>query len=187
MIEKPVEIVDTWEDWEAQYAQPQDNPARYRRVTGRPPESWSNFDGMEFRVAMIRAPNYTPSSRIQITTSDQAYRFMRSTLQDEVVESFYVMVLDGKHRVLGINQVARGGQVSVEVHPANVLRPVLVASGVAFIVFHNHPSGDPEPSREDELLTSRLQQAGELMGLPILDHIIVAPGRYVSMSDRGML
>lgn len=183
MTYQPIEIVDTWEDWLG----PQDNPARYRRVTGRPPESWSNFDGMEFKVAMIRAPNYSPSSRIQITTSDQAYRFMLPTLQDEMVESFYVMVLDAKHRVLGINQVAKGGQTDVEVHPSNVLRPVLVAGGVAFLVFHNHPSGDPEPSAEDMALTDQLQKASEIMGLPMLDHIIVASGRYVSLADRGMI
>lgn len=183
MTYRPIEIVDTWEDW----LEPQDNPARYRRVTGRGPETWSNFDGMEFKVAMLRAPNYTPSSRISITTSDQAYRFMRKTLQDELVEAFYVMVLDGKHKVLGINEVARGSQTAVDVHPSNVLRPVLVAGGAAFIVFHNHPSGDPEPSHEDMALTKRLQQASEIMGLSMLDHIIVAVGRHVSLADRGML
>jgi len=182
MTYRPIEIVDTWEDWLG----PQPNPARYRRVTGRPPEAWSNFDGMEFRVAMIRAPNYTPSSKALITSSEQAYRFVLPMLQDELVESFYVMVLDGKRRVLGVNQVSRGGQTSVEVHPSNVLRPVLVAGGVAFIVVHNHPSGDPEPSHEDKLLTKRLQEASEIMGLPMLDHIVVGSGRYVSMADRGM-
>jgi DNA repair protein RadC len=75
----------------------------------------------------------------------------------------------------------------VEVHPANVLRPVLVAGGVAFIVFHNHPSGDPEPSPEDMLLTKRLMESSKIMGLPMLDHIIVASGRYVSLADRGLI
>jgi DNA repair protein RadC len=182
MTYRPIEIVDTWEDWEG----PRDNPARYRRVTGRAPETWSNFKGMEFKVAMIRAPNYTPSSRIQITSSAQAWRFMRPTLEDELVESFYVMVLDAKHRILGINEVARGGQTEVEVHPANVLRPVLTAGGVAFIVLHNHPSGDPEPSHFDMTLTRRLQGAAQIMGVPMLDHIIVAKDQYVSLADRGM-
>jgi DNA repair protein RadC len=185
MTYQPIEIVDTWEDWLG----PQDNPerARYRRASGRPPEAWSNFDGLEFKVAMIRAPNYDPSTKTRITGSERAYRFMMPTLQDEIVESFYVMVLNGKHHVLGINQVAKGGMASVEVFPANVLRPVLAAGGVAFIVFHNHPSGDPEPSAEDRALTTRLTQAANIMGLPMLDHIIVAPGRYVSLAERGML
>ena len=177
-----IEIVDTWEDWGAQ-----ENPPRYRRGTGRGPEAWSNFEGLEVRVAMVRAPNYDPSVRVQITGSEQAYRFMHPALRDEVVESFYVMILSAKHHVMGINQVAKGGQMAVEVHPANVMRPVLAAGGVAFIVFHNHPSGDPEPSSEDRILTNRLKSASEILGLPILDHIIVAPGTYVSMSDRGML
>jgi DNA repair protein RadC len=184
MTYKPIEIVDTWEDWLG----PQENPARYRRSGGRSSaEAWSNFKGLEFKVAMVRAPNYHPSSRIQITTSDQAYRFMRNTMQDEIVEAFYVMVLDGRHRILGINEVSRGGMTGVEVHPANVLRPVLVAGGVAFIVFHNHPSGDPEPSPEDMLLTKRLMESSKIMGLPMLDHIIVASGRYVSLADRGLI
>jgi DNA repair protein RadC len=89
--------------------------------------------------------------------------------------------------VLGINQVAKGSQQEVEVYPSNVLRPVLVAGGVAFIVFHNHPSGDPEPSSPDETLTRRLQQASEIMGLSMLDHIIVGSGRHVSFADRGMM
>lgn len=182
MSYRPIEIIDTWEDWGAQ-----DNPPRYRRGAGRSAQSWSNFDGLEVKVAMIRAPNYDPSKKVSILGSMDAYRFVYPILRDEIVEFFYVIVMDSRHVVLGVNQVAKGGQDSVEVFPANVLRPVLAAGGLAFIVVHNHPSGDPEPSQNDKILTERLKMAAEIMGLPMLDHIIIGSGRYVSMADRGML
>jgi DNA repair protein RadC len=96
-------------------------------------------------------------------------------------------VLDANSRVTGICEVHRGTLQTVQVHPADVLRPVLVAGASRFIVAHNHPSGRPEPSADDLALTKRLAEAAKLLGLQLLDHIIVGHKDYVALSERGVL
>ncbi|HET6420983.1 MAG TPA: JAB domain-containing protein, partial [Geobacteraceae bacterium] len=73
------------------------------------------------------------------------------------------------------------------VHPREVFSPAVRESAAAVILVHNHPSGDPEPSREDVEITRRLREAGELMGVRVLDHIIIGDGSFVSFAARGML
>lgn len=124
---------------------------------------------------------------VEIKTSADAFRILRPRLSLLDHEVFLVLVLDGRHRVMGVRQVAQGGATSVEVHPREVFAPAVRDAGAAIIVGHNHPSGDPEPSLEDRQLTVRLSQAGEIMSIPVLDHLVVGAGVYVSLADRGEL
>ncbi len=104
------------------------------------------------------------------------------------VEVFRVLLLSTRHDVLRQATVSRGGLSSAIVHPREVFRPAIVASAAAIVVVHNHPSGDPEPSAEDVAVTRRLADAGELLGIPVLDHVIVARGeRWVSLRERGVI
>ena len=73
------------------------------------------------------------------------------------------------------------------VHPREVFQEAVVSRAAAIILFHNHPSGDPEPSAEDLSLTRRLCSAGTLMGIEVLDHVVLGAGRFVSLKDRGVL
>ena len=122
-----------------------------------------------------------------IHCAEDAYRLLKAGLALLSQEVFAVLALDGKHRALGLRRVAQGSANSVEVHPREVFGPLIREGAAATIVAHNHPSGDPEPSDEDRVLTSRLGRAGELLGIPVLDHLVVGAGGYVSMAERGLL
>ncbi|MCL6562188.1 MAG: DNA repair protein RadC [Firmicutes bacterium] len=99
-------------------------------------------------------------------------------------EEFRVLYLNTKHRVLTVETVFRGGLDSVEVFPREVFRRAVAHSAAAVIVAHNHPSGDPKPSPQDRALTDRLEQAGTILGIPVLDHIIVGHGRHISLRNH---
>lgn len=122
-----------------------------------------------------------------ISCSADAYRAIKARLALLDHERFLTLALDAKHQVLAIEQVAQGSVTSVDVHPREVFAASIRQAAVAVIVAHNHPSGDPEPSRNDLQLTARLRQGGEILGIPLLDHLIVGQGRYVSLADRGLL
>jgi DNA repair protein RadC len=109
----------------------------------------------------------------------------RARLGSSPVEEFWMLALDVRHRLLFESCVARGSLTGVEVHPRDVFR-VLIRSAAASAIFcHNHPSGDPSPSRQDLELTARLRQVGELCGIGVLDHVIVASDGFVSLASRG--
>ena len=97
------------------------------------------------------------------------------------------LLLDSKHHVLRRVIVGVGTLAGVDCHPRECFREAVRSCAAAIIVAHNHPSGDAEPSMDDIALTARLRDAGILLGIPVLDHIVVAVGGYISLADRGML
>jgi DNA repair protein RadC len=111
----------------------------------------------------------------------------RARLVGAPVEEFWMVALDVRHRVLFEQCVARGSLTGVEVHPRDVFRTLIRGSAASTIFCHNHPSGDPTPSRQDLDLTARLKQVGELCGIAVLDHVIVASDGFVSLASRGYL
>ena len=102
-------------------------------------------------------------------------------------ERFLVVLLDGRHRVLRQELVSQGTLTASLVHPREVFRPALREAAAALILVHNHPSGDPTPSREDREVTVRLMRAGEILGVPVLDHVVVAERGYCSLREDGGL
>ena len=101
-------------------------------------------------------------------------------------ERFWVLLLNTRHEVLDRIELAHGGLASSPVHPREVFRAAVRAGAAAVILVHNHPSGDPTPSRADLATTTRLCRAARIMGIPVLDHLIVGDGRYVSLRERGV-
>ncbi len=99
-------------------------------------------------------------------------------------ETFHVLLLDGKHRLRRREQVSQGTLTSSLVHPREVFGPAIREGAAALIVVHNHPSGDPEPSAEDLAVTRRLVEVGRILGVPLLDHVVIADAGYVSIRDR---
>jgi len=98
-----------------------------------------------------------------------------------------VILLDTKNQVIRVETVAVGTLNSSGVEPREVFKNAIRYSAAAVILVHNHPSGDPTPSREDVTLTRRLLQVGELVGIEILDHIIVGDNKYVSLKAEKLL
>lgn len=108
---------------------------------------------------------------------------------DDDRERFWGIYTDAKYRYRFHTLVSIGSQNGSLVHPREVFGPAVREGAVALIVVHNHPSGDPEPSREDRDVTRRLVKSGELLGITLLDHVILGNGteRWVSMRERGMM
>jgi DNA repair protein RadC len=100
-------------------------------------------------------------------------------------EQVWLLVLDGRNRLRSAQRVAQGGLHGCALTPGDVLRPAVREGGSAFVLVHNHPSGDPAPSREDVAMTRLVAAAGELLGVPLLDHVIVARGGESSLLELG--
>jgi DNA repair protein RadC len=109
---------------------------------------------------------------------------MVGELRGQERESFHALLLDGKHRLRRRQRISEGTLTTSLVHPREVFAPALREGAAALIVVHNHPSGDPEPSTEDLAVTRRLIEVGKLLGIPLLDHVVVADERYVSIRER---
>lgn len=116
-----------------------------------------------------------------------AASFLMPGFGTKPLEEFGVLVLDSRNRLKRKEVVSRGSLNGSLVHPREVFREAAILQAAAIIAFHNHPSGDPTPSPEDRSLTSRLRNAGEILGIGLLDHIIVAAGRYWSFKEHGEL
>ncbi len=128
---------------------------------------------------------YEPGERLD-SPLRAAERF-RERLWDATHEHFYAIVLDARLGVIGEALVAQGGLSEVHVRPREAFRPVLDRNGCAVLFVHNHPTGDPEPSVEDIALTGRLVLAGEILGIRVVDHVVVARGGFVSLRERGQI
>jgi len=96
-------------------------------------------------------------------------------------EVFLALALDTRHRVRGEHRIAEGHLGGVEVHPRELFRPLIREGAAAALLVHNHPSGDPSPSAEDLALTERMRAAGDLVGIPVVDHVIVARDGFFSL------
>jgi DNA repair protein RadC len=115
------------------------------------------------------------------------FRHFHARLRDAQHEQFHLLLLDGRHRLLREVMASRGTLTASLVHPREVFRPALREGAAALVVVHNHPSGDPAPSVEDREVTRRLVQAGALLGVPLLDHVVVAERGWVSLREQGEL
>jgi DNA repair protein RadC len=99
-------------------------------------------------------------------------------------ESFFLVMLDARHRLLSVQLISTGSIDSTPVHPREVFSPAIRDGAAAVVVAHNHPSGDPSPSPEDRRVTDRLRATGELVGIDLLDHIVVGAERYYSFAEE---
>lgn len=126
-------------------------------------------------------------SRAQFGSPRDVAAFLLPQYGSRPVEQFGVVLLDTKHRWLRTTVLTVGTLDASIVHPREVFREATTGGAAAIVLFHNHPSGDPAPSRDDERLTDRLVRAGELMGIEVLDHLILADTRYCSFKETARL
>ncbi len=115
------------------------------------------------------------------------HRHFHPLLRDARTERFLVVLLDGRHRVLRAATISEGTLTASLVHPREVFRPALREAAAAVVLVHNHPSGDPTPSAEDREITERLGRAGEILGIRVLDHVVVAERGFASLREEGLL
>jgi DNA repair protein RadC len=139
-----------------------------------------------YRVALVRESSQ-PSMLNRINTPRNVYEIASSYLEGADREHFVVIMLDTKNQVIGINTVAIGVLASCPVHPREVFKPAILANAAGIVLVHNHPSGDPYPSQDDLLLTSRLKEAGEVLGIQVVDHVILGYANYASLKERGQI
>lgn len=125
--------------------------------------------------------------RPRIKSAEDAAHLLMDRLRYEWQELFVVLFLNTKHEVIAEKDVFKGTLDASLVHPREVFREAVRVSAHALILAHNHPSGDPSPSREDEAVTRRFLEAGRILGIDVLDHIIIGDGRYVSMREMNLI
>jgi len=123
----------------------------------------------------------------RFTSPEQIFRHFRFRLAGLGKERFYTVLLDTKNRILREVLVSEGSLSQSVVHPREVFLTAVRESAASVILVHNHPSGDPTPSREDRDLTNRLRDGGDLLGIRVLDHVIIGSTRYYSFSGQGVI
>ncbi len=123
--------------------------------------------------------------RARLSSAKEACDYLSAVLKGLGKEHFVVLYLDAKNKLLGRESISVGTLDSVHAHPREVFTGAVAARAKSVIVAHNHPSGDPAPSKEDKEITRRLQVAGKVLGIELLDHIIVGNEKCVSMKEEG--
>jgi|SRR5688572_783416 len=129
----------------------------------------------------------THAERPRLNTPRQLASYLLPQHGSRPVEQFGIVLLDTKHRLLQVKLVSTGSLDSTVAHPREVFREAIAVRAAAIVLFHNHPSGDPRPSADDVALTVRLVEAGLVIGIDVLDHLILADQRYYSFTEAGQL
>ena len=149
------------------------------------PQPFRQYRVSKFRVALVREGSIPVDEKTLRGAGDVA-KLMAPLVADLDREAFWVLLLNGKHKVIGINMVAVGTLTACLVHSREVFKPAIVGNAASIVLVHNHPSQEPEPSAEDVALTRRLREAGIILGVNVVDHVIVtSEGRYHSLEEDG--
>jgi DNA repair protein RadC len=132
-----------------------------------------------------RLEKFESTSKFKINSPEDVYRHLYPTMRESKKETFVELCMDTKNQVIREDTVSVGSLNANIVHPREVFRTALIESAAHIIVAHNHPSGDPAPSREDVDITKKLVETGKIMGIDVLDHVIIGDGRHFSMKEAG--
>lgn len=122
-----------------------------------------------------------------VRSPEDGYNLLKLFLEDKDREHFIVVSLDTKNQPVSINVCHIGSLNASIVHPREVMKSAILSNAASIIVGHNHPSGKPEPSREDLDITNRLVEAGKIIGIDVIDHIIVGDDTYTSLKEKGYI
>ena len=142
-----------------------------------------------FQVQFVAEPAEFPAGS-PCRASNDVERLARSIYQrlDADKEHFLLLTLNNKNRVSGFKVVSTGSLTASLVHPREVWRAALHLCAAAVIFVHNHPSGEPAPSQEDQEITRRLKETGDMLGIRVLDHVVLGDNdRFFSFSDKGLI
>jgi DNA repair protein RadC len=185
-------------------AAPRSRRAAERLLAARGLEAWVRLDPEACLSEALRLGGESPAARVLPAVCELARRALgpapgvELARPEDVVpwlaewrearrEHFVAFDLNARHQLIARRLVSVGSLSASIVHPREVFQPAVAASAAGLIVAHNHPSGDPEPSPEDVAVTRRLREAGELLGIELVDHVVVAGRGYVSLKARGCI
>ena len=131
-----------------------------------------------------RIASAKPLEKIHLSCPQDVAEFLMPRLRYAAKEQFVVILLNNKNKVIGTEVVSEGSLSSSVVHPREVYAPAILHHAAAIMVAHNHPSGDPKPSIEDEEVTRQLLRSGKVLGIPMIDHVIIGDGNYYSFLEN---
>jgi DNA repair protein RadC len=140
-----------------------------------------------YRIMLVRESEDTFTKYPKFQNSRELLETFREELAALDREHFVLIALDSKNRTIGYHTISVGSLSTSVVHPREVWKSALLDSAAAVVFLHNHPSGDPAPSREDRDCTSRLIEASKILGIHVLDHIVFGESDYYSFADAGLL
>ena len=144
-------------------------------------QSWEGYG-----VRVVREQPELPFPKPRISDPSDVRGLLQRQLAFQDREIFCIVILDARNQVLGVNTVSIGSVSASIVHPRECFRPAILMGASSIILSHCHPSGDPSPSKDDLELTRRLHKAGEILGIEVLDHIIIADSQFLSLKEKGL-
>jgi DNA repair protein RadC len=144
---------------------------------------------MRYTVTTFKVHLEVAEAGVPTRTAEDVWRFSDSIFRDLDAdkEHFVLLALNNKNRINGYKVISTGTLTATLIRPADVYSAALHLAAAAVVFVHNHPSGDPMPSPEDQEITRRLKDCGEMLAIRVLDHVILGADRYYSFSDRGLL
>ncbi len=143
---------------------------------------------LQAAIELGRRLSVQQAARIEIIHGpEDAAHYAMPRYRFEQKEHFAVLLLNTKNHVLGMPEVSVGSLSASVVHPREVFRAAIDYAAASMILLHNHPSGDPTPSREDIAVTERLVKAGKIMDIPVLDHVVLGNERFTSFKEKGLI
>ncbi len=137
-------------------------------------------------IKMIKESSFLYQTRT-ISSPKDAYEMIKEQLEGLDREQFIIACLNTKNEPTNISVVSVGSLNKAIVHPREVFKTAILSNAASIMAFHNHPSGETTPSQQDIQLTNRLYQAGELLGIKLLDHLIIGDGTFTSLKEKGYL
>ena len=137
-------------------------------------------------IKMVKESSFLYQTR-QILSPNDAYEMIKEQLEGLDREQFIIACLNTKNEPINISVVSVGTLNKAIVHPREVFKTAILSNAASIMAFHNHPSGETTPSQQDIQLTNRLYEAGELLGIKLLDHLIIGDGTFTSLKEKGYL
>ena len=137
-------------------------------------------------IKMVKESSFLYQTR-QILSPNDAYEMIKEQLEGLDREQFIIACLNTKNEPTNITVVSVGTLNKAIIHPREVFKTAILSNAASIMAFHNHPSGETTPSQQDIQLTKRLYEAGELLGIKLLDHLIIGDGSFTSLKEKGYL
>lgn len=155
-----------------------EGPARQRNPSMRAPR---------YTISLVKEAGSVYVTARPLVSAKLAFEVVKDLFEGFDREAFYVICLDTKSKIIGVNLVSVGSLSSSLVHPREVFKAAILLNSSKIVIAHNHPSGEPRPSEQDNSLTLRLVAAGNLMGIAVLDHIVCGEDNYFSYAETGLI